>query len=175
MAMDMLEHEDANISPGGLAARAQSDIFTIGTTTKILNRTFLIKKMEIEFSFIPAAVTDDAGVLAAQAGMLCFQDISSGTDTDTVAEALDANLENTAVHQTLIWTRNFAFNYNVIDDADNIVDLVPITVWKTSKSFPKGFPLDKDKQYKWSLFNQTGTWLTGNLANLHVRYFGVYL
>ncbi len=171
----MLEHETANIAPGGLAARAQSDIFTIGTTTKILNRTFLIKKMEIEFSFLPAAVTDDAGVLAAQGGMLCFQDISSGTDTDTVAEALDADLEDQAKHQSLIWTRNFVFNYNLIDDADNIVTLPTLITWKTSKSFPKGFPLDKSKSYKWTIFNQTATWLTGSLANLRVRYFGVYL
>ncbi len=175
MPMDLIEHEVANLSVGGITGRGHTDIHTIGTGAAKLNKTFLIKKMEIEFSFFPPAVSNDAGVLASQPAYLILQDESSGTDADTTAESFDAALENKAVHETVIWSRNFPVQYGVIDDADNIVWLPAMVNFKTSKSFPKGFPLSKEKTYQWKMFNAGAVLLTGGFLSLRVRYWGVYL
>ncbi len=172
----MLEFEVNDITPGALASRTSSDFFAIGTTTKILNRTFLFKKMEINFSLLPSIITDDATTSTYGAGYLVLQNTTAGTDSDTVAESFDAELENTQVHNTVIWAKIFSFNYGLRDDADQISYPPGLVNMNTSKSFSKGFPLDKDETYTWRVFNNTaGTWVTGNIIHCRVRMFGVYL
>lgn len=176
MAMDMIEHEVANVAVGTITTRAHVDIQTIGTSAGILNRSFLIKKMEIEFSFLPSFTTDDASGQGAFPAYLIFQDESSGSNTDQPAEAFDAQLEDKAVHETVIWSRIFHFNHGLRDDADQISYAGIPATFKTSKSFPKGFPLDKTKIYQWKIFNPTtSTFFDNSLAYLRVRYWGVYL
>ncbi len=176
MAMDMLENETSFSSVGALASRADFDLQTIGGSgTNVLNRSFLLKKMEIEFALLLAQTLDDAS-LVQNLGYLVLQDESAGSDADTTAESFDAVLEDKAKHNTVIWTRLFHFVHPLNDDADNILHPGVTPVFKTSKSFPKGFPLDKDNSYQWKLFNPTSTpWTTGNLAFLRVRYWGVFL
>ncbi len=177
MVMDMLEHETADHAPGALAARAHSTIFTIGTSTNVLNRTFLLKKMEIEFTWFSATPTDDANAIFGEFGYLLLQNTTSGTDADSPAESFDAALADREKHNTIIWTRNFLAQPSLFDDTDNISFPGNLVSFKTSKSFPKGFPLDKDENYSWRLFNQStaSPWTTGGVANLRVRYWGVYL
>ena len=176
MPMDMIEHEVANVAVGALASRVHVDIQTIGTSAGILNRTFLIKKMEIEFCYLPSFVLDDASTLQSNVGYLILQDESSGSNTDQPAEAFDAQLEDKAVHESVIWSRIFVFVNPLQDDTDNISFPATNVIFKTSKSFPKGFPLDKTKTYQWKIFNPTTlAYIDGGLAYLRVRYWGVYL
>ncbi len=174
--MVILEHE-AQISPGALAARAETDIQGIGATTSILNRSYLCKKMEIEFTLAPPFATDDAASTGMFVGSLIIQNQSQGTDADTVAESFDAALENQVIHSTVIWSRNFIWQSPLVDDTDNVAHLGLPVVFKTSKSFSKGMPFDKDSIYQWKLFNPSSSlaWLTGSSAFLRVRYFGVWL
>ncbi len=177
MAMDMIEHETPSTTPGTLSSRGAADIFTIGTGTAILNRSFLVKRMEIEFILEPPVDTSIDDGLGLQSGYLLLQKTSAGSDSDTPAEAFDALLENKAVHETVVWSRPFGFWNTLIDVSGNdLVELAQPVVFKTSKSFPKGYPLDKDEIYIWRLFNSGATsWLTGVVSQLRVRYWGVFL
>ncbi len=178
MVMDMIEHETTGSSNLALATRAEKDVLTIGTGADILNRTFLIKKMEIEYSLTVPFVTDVATV-QTQLGFLALQMTSAGSNADTIAESFDATLEDKSVHDSVIWSRNFIWYPHLLDTTGNdLVAFNPNTIsFKTSKSFPKGYPLDKDEVYTWKVFNQSGSisWLTGSTNNLRVRYWGVYL
>ncbi len=177
MAMDMIEHEDPAGTPGALAARAEADIFQFGTGTNILNRSFLIKKMEIEFQLLSPIVSDISQV-STFAGYLIFQKESGSTDGDTVAEAFDAGLEDDEIHRRIIWSRQFNWSPNWVDVSGNdLADMGQDISWKTSKSFTKGMPLDKLEDYRWKTFNSSPSvaWLTGSITSLRVRYFGVYL
>ncbi len=177
--MPMLEHENAAVTMGALAARGEVDIASFGSGTQILNRTFLIKKMEIEFFISPPADGDVSAIPIPAVGNLVLMKTSGGTNADTVAECYDSAVEDQKVHENVIWTRNFIWVPTILDITGN--DLVAYSsiyaLFKTSKSFPKGYPLDKDETYVWKVFNQdpANAWVTGSFAYLRVRYFGVDL
>ncbi len=177
MVMDILEHETAETAVGTLATRADLDLFTINDgAQQVLNRSFLIKRMEVNFVFLPPVNTDDATTPGSFAGYLALQDESSGTADDTVAEAFNAPIDADHKHNTIIWAKTFFAFSGYIDDTDNVTLRPTAAVMNTSKSFPKGFPLDKLKTYQWKVFNPSGSnWATGALVNLRVKYFGVYL
>ncbi len=173
--MDMLEFE-VQSSPGALAARAESNQITIGTTTEILNRTFLIKKMEIQFSLLPWADTDITGVVQ-NFGYLYFYQSTGATDRDSLAEILDARLDDAEVKRMLIWLRNFVITPLIIDPTNNSYDPGSVIAFTTSKSFPKGYPLDKDEEYKIGVFNPHATqaWVATCVIIIRVRFWGIYL
>ncbi len=178
MAMDMLEHEHNQHNAGALASRTSSTIMSIGSGTEILDRTFLVKRMEIEFMITPWPDVTIAALDTPRKGYLVFINTSRRTDADTVAESFDAPLTNKEMHQGLIWSRPFVLVTELVDDTENVVDRPqnPSTVFKTSKSFSKGFPLDKDETYAWQLFNAGGNaWASGSDAYLHIRYWGIYV
>jgi len=124
----------------------------------------------------PPTVTTIGGMSTAELFYLVFRKTTGGSDIDTTAEAFDADVEDDSKHKVVIWSRPGVARPLLLDDTENVVDQPPIVVWKTSKSFPKGYPLDKDEDYTWSVFNAAGsTFVTGYLAFLRVRYWGVKL
>ncbi len=178
MGMDMIEDEVNDHSIGALAARSDSTLMSIGAGgVTELNRTFLVKRMEINFMHAAAVATDDAAWPGTYMGMLCFQKTSGGSDFDTSAEMFDAVLENKAGHELMIWSRYLIGTPSLLDDADQISLMGLHTAWKTSKSFPKGYPLDKHDTYAWRFFNPSASVAipTGSLTFLNVRYWGVFL
>ncbi len=173
----MIELESESAS-GALAARGENDGSVIGGTgSSILNQTFLCKKMEISFTLLASTSTDDAGGPAPSVGYLVLQDESSGTDTDTVAEAFNGALENKPVHESIIWARIFHFTQGLIDDADNIAYRAEHATFQTTKSFPKGFPFDKTKTYQWKVFNPSAAtaWSAGTIWFMRMRAWGIYI
>ncbi len=178
MAMDMLEHEQF-VSNSSIAARGSSTFLTLGDdgTTEELEQSFLVKRMEIQFTAIPRIVTDDASsVMGTFAYALVFTKTSVDNDFDTIAEQLDSRMTDLVAHQALIWYRPYTVTVGLIDDADNIVHIGVPAVFSTSKSFSKGFRIDKDETYLWATFNPASSSQDAlNNTGLRVRYWGVYI
>ncbi len=176
MPMDLLEHE-AFTAGSSIATRASQVLTTIGAGgSHELPKSFLIKRMEIEYVCTPDVITDDAALGALVPMMLALHKNSVAATVDTVAEQLDARIDDIMAHQQIIWRRKFIFNPSLIDDGDNITQLNPGVAFKTSKSFSKGFRLDKDELYRWVIFNPLSG--SSNLVAFHwltVRYWGVYI
>ncbi len=176
MAMDMLEHENVQ-SESSIAARGSSSIITFGDdgSGAELSTSFLCKRMEIDFAAIANLVTDDASARETTPYMLILHKTSVDNAVDTVAEQLDARLEDRAAHQSIIWRRYFIVAEGLQDDGDNIVVQGIQVTFKTSKSFRKGFRFDKDETYSWTLFNPNGAAAADaiSISLLNVRYWGV--
>ncbi len=163
MAMAMLEHEVAAIAVGALASRATKTIINIAVDE--LPQNFLIKKMEINFTYDGFPIAADV----TQHGMLVFRN----ADT-TVAASLDARIDDEKLHQKIIWAK--AVTIVAFDGVATSEANVPFLTINTSKSFPKGFPLSREDAYQWTFFNIAGSPMTtGAILNLRVRYFGVWL
>jgi len=163
----MLEHEDANVAIGGLTDRSTKTLKNI--LEDDLPRTFLLKKMEINFHYSVVAIGADQTHLM----YLAFRDNTNAEATTFVA-ALDAGLADAEAHRSLIWVRKFA-----VQSVSSVATTEAINeffVMNTSKSFPKGIPLKEHDAYNWQVFNDSGaTITTGALASLRVRYWGVWL
>jgi len=162
----MLEHEDDLIAVGGLANRSTKTLFNI--LEDDLPRTFLCKKFEVNFSYqtLPIAVDELHNL------MLGFRDNTNAQAT-TFGAGLDADLANQAAHRSIIWARQFvvqSFSTGATTEAH-----MEAFVMNTSKSFPKGMPLKEHDAYNWQLINVGATITTGAIANLRVRYWGVWL
>ncbi len=172
----MLEHEQYS-AISSIASRGQSSLTTVGRTgAHEISKSFLLKRMEIDFIALPDLITDDASATANAPYILCFSNQNNAAQVDTPAEMFDVRLEDKLGHQNMICTRPFVIQPHLIDDADNTSHLGETTIFKTSKSFSKGFRLDKDALYTWSIFNPTGVSLDViQDAWLKVRYWGVYL
>ncbi len=178
MTMGMLEHEKEDIALGALASRSQVTLISIGVgaTVSELSRSFLVKRMEIEYTIVPSLATDDGTVTGSRPFYIVFMKVSSGSHQDTVAECFDATLENSEIHKQVIWTRPGILQPDLVDDTDNVALRRDPDVVKTSKSFSKGYPLDKDETYRWVLFNSGGSaFTTGAFLGLRIRYWGVQL
>ncbi len=175
MAMDMLEHETfANVS--SIAARGNQALISFGDdgTNAEQSVSFLCKRMEIDFIATSDLITDDASGREVGAYALVLQHNSVDPDVDTIAEQLDARLEDVRAHQGIIWRRYFTIAEGLQDDTDNIVIQGIHATFKTSKSFKKGFRFDKDETYRWAIFNPTAGALDAiDNAGLMVRYWGV--
>ncbi len=176
MAMNLLEHEGDNIAGGALAARGTATLFTLGTTSNLISRSFLCKKMEIEFTLLPPSETD-VSTWNSFKGELVLQNVSVNTGYDTPAEAFDARIDDEEAHRSIIWTRNFQWTETLVDTTTEILTEYHPVSFKTSKSFSKGFPFDKDEQYRWTVFNPdaSNAWATGTDIYFKVRYWGVWL
>ncbi len=175
--MDVLEFEVPGSAPGALVTRTDHTIFAFGAGGATeLKRTFLIKKMEIEFTLCTPVTTDLATLDTCRPSYLVFQKTSGRTDSDTVAEAFDSNFQgDDDKHLTVIWSMPFLFQEGIVDSTSDVVMITDISR-KTSKSFPKGYPLDKDEVYTWKIFNASGVnWSTGGSIDLRVRKWGVYI
>ncbi len=172
----MLEHEKF-AAASAIASRGFAQIDSIGVgELNELNKSFLLKRMEIDFMSIPDLQTNDATASIHAPLMLVMFRSSGAAAIDTVAESLDARFDDIQAHQTIIWRRKFLENPSIIDDADNVIDLSKANTFKTSKSFSKGFRLDKDEVYLWGIFNPTTVSLDITASRwLTVRYWGVYL
>ncbi len=142
MAMDMLEHEDYQ-TVSALASRATSQIISLGAdgTNAELMKSFLVKRMEIEFTALADFTTDDAAGNGNVAYGLIFHRNSVDNTVDSVAEQLDARFEDINAHQAIIWSRPFLISPTMIDDADNTTLNGRDASFKTSKSFSRGFRL----------------------------------
>ncbi len=176
MAMDMLEHETVQ-SGSSIATRGSSQIININKGgNSELTKSFLLKRMEIEFTALPQQVTNDAIAGAIGLYTLMFISQDRGGEIDTPAEMLDARLDDRIAHQGIIWRRNFVLQPVLVDDADNVTQIGQVANFKTSKSFRKGFRLDKDEDYAWEIFNPAGASQDQILTHfLTVRYWGVYV
>ncbi len=177
MAMDMLEHEDFQ-AVSSLASRGTSQIISLaadGTNAEI-TKSFLIKRMEIEFFALADTHVDDASGTGVFPYVLMLHRNSVDNTVDSVAEQLDARLEDINAHQAIIWSRAFLIKPHIADDGDNVSDTGLDSNFKTSKSFSKGFRMDKDETYAWVVFNP-GTAANDAIAVrwLRVRYWGVYI
>lgn len=175
----MLEHEGTG-QPGTIATRTDADLMQIGSeaiaSTVRLNRSFLLKKMEIEFCREPDSITAEASYFGGgYTEYLVFQCDSAGSDVDTVAECYDASLEDKAKHDPIIWTRIYNWTSTLADTTNHTFVAGRIACFKTQKSFPKGYPLDKDHTYQWKIFNATAYTSPDAKWYLRVRYWGVYL
>ncbi len=177
MAMDMLEHEGFT-TQSSISSRGSSAIITMGDdgTNAELSKSFLLKRMEIQFFAIANTVTDDASSTGTNGYLLIYGKTSVDNTVDTPAEQFDARLEDRGAHQSIIWVRPFMVRTHVVDDADQVLTLGYDPNFSTSKSFSKGFRLDKDENYQWSIFNP-GTASADSIAVkwLRVRYWGVHI
>ncbi len=177
MPMDMLEHESVG-AQSSIASRGTSTIITLGDdgTNEELTKSFLIKRMEIQFSALADFIIDDASGLATAVLYLVLNKTSVANAIDTVAEQLDARMEDRSAHQQIIWLRPFIVRTHLVDDADNVTFTGLDAVFSTSKSFSKGFRLDKDETYVWSIFNP-GSGSSDNIAVIHLRcrYWGIHI
>ncbi len=163
MAMAILEHEDSAIAVAALGSRLTKTLFNFAADD--IPQNFLIKKMEINFTWDGTSVSADT----SQHGMLVFRN----SDT-SVADSLDARLDDDKLHQKIIWAK--AVNINLFGTSTTTEANVAFMTLNTSKSFPKGFPMSREDGYQWSFFNvAAGAMITGSIINLRVRYFGVYL
>ncbi len=178
MAMDMLEHENYR-TDSSIAARGTNAYLTLGDdgTNSELSKSFLLKRMEINFTALADFIGDDATGSGTAAYVLGFHRTSVDNTVDTFAEQLDARLEDRLAHQAIIWYRNFNISTHLIDDADNSARAGIDVVINTSKSFSRGFRLDKDETYQWVLFNPSGIAAADIIAEsgLRVRYWGVFI
>ena len=133
--------------------------------------------MEIDFSALADISVDDAsGVFGNFLYSLMFISQDRSGDIDTPAEMLDSRFDDRQAHQGVIWGRNYIIQPALVDDADNVTHLGQSANFKTSKSFSKGFRLDKDEDYAWEIFNPTG--ISEDVVafiHLRVRYWGVYV
>ncbi len=182
MSMPMLEHETQGTGLSGLTARNEVQIVAVD-----LDRTFLIKKMEVEFSVDPGLnlIADDASAaqFSIDQGLLVFFH-EAGVATDA-ENALDASLEDAEKHNDIIWSNPFNMSPGsfLTDDADNVTSsqLAKDVIFKRTKSFPKGYPLDRSDSYSWKVinlsesaaFNAPATLVPNHF--LRVRYWGVWI
>ncbi len=177
MAMDMLEHESVG-SVSSIAGRGTSTIISLGDdgTNEELTKSFLIKRMEIDYFGAAGIQTDDATGPVTAPYYLMFHKTSVANDIDTIAEQLNARMEDKNAHQQIIWRRQYFCRNHVIDDADNTNYTGSDVVFKTSKSFSKGFRLDKDETYVWVIFNPSSVAVTAQVTvSFTCRYWGVYI
>ncbi len=178
MPMDMLEHENFG-AESSIAARGSSTILSLGDdgTNSELTKSFLIKRMEINFLASANYLTDDN--LGPSHGFyaLVFTKTSVDNTIDTIGEQLDTRLEDIRAHQNIIWFRYFYVREGMRDDTDNVTTAPLAATFNTSKSFSKGFRLDKDETYIWAIFNPDGGAAQDTLAlsALRVRYWGVHI
>ncbi len=175
MAMDMLEHESFG-TQSSIASRGTSTIITLGDdgTNEELTKSFLIKRMEINFSALAKIITDDAASFGSAIYALVLTKTSVANAVDTIAEQLDARATDRDAHQQIIWFRYFNMVNWLRDDADNVTSPSGDTLFNTSKSFSKGFRLDKDETYVWAIFNPDSG-ASDQIAQiaLRVRYWGI--
>lgn len=176
----MIEHEEYKDTDGTIASRTALTLHTVS-----IHRSFLVKRMEIEFTAIPNAYeSNDAQYLpyrsagAASGDFqvlgLAFWDQTGGVSLAT--NILDQGAEDAIEHKRLIWMRHVVTGMGLSDDTDNVVMPPVWATMKTQKTFAKGFPLDKDNTYLWTLFNPMGHTSNHGVAWwLRVRYWGVYL
>ncbi len=175
MPMDMLEHENF-ASQSSISSRGSSAILTLGDdgTNSELAQSFLVKRMEIDFAALSNTELNDANAAPSEIYVLVFHKISVDNAVDTVAEQFDARLEDRQAHWSIIWTRPFIQRERLADDADQVFSESLEPAFKTSKSFSKGFRLDKDETYQWALFNPGASAIDSMAAKwLKVRYWGV--
>ncbi len=169
MAMDMLEFE-VFVAGASIASRLSQVLETI-TEGLELPSSFLVKRMEISFVALPhVAQTDGStGIL-----YLIFVNKTRAGAVNTIAEMLDARGDDIHGHQGIIWLKMGYVSEDFIDAANGLSTGQHPWVLNTSKSFPKGFRLDKDEEYTWEVFNpSTGALdLVGSYA-LRTRYWGV--
>ncbi len=175
--MGLIEHEAAELGLGALAARTSAAATNIGKgESQELERTFLVKRMEINGVILPHAETAISGVDTDRVISLGFYKTSGGADSNTPAEVLDAALDDDKIHRKLIWMRMFNYRPFIISDAEDEVEFPPNIEFNTTKSFTKGYPLDKDEIYSWQVFNHSSNALSsGALLTFRVRYWGVYI
>ncbi len=173
--VDMLESETGtNLT--ALAVRGTLDIEAAFAP----DRTFLIKKMEINFQCTGGLETSTTPgqVSELQAYLVFFHD--SGAAGGSIAAALNAGLQDKELHNDIIWMMPFLVRPQIVDtDAAWALAGLGFAAMRT-KSFPKGYPLDKDETYVWGLFNpRSSAWFlplsTAPNAQLRIRYWGVYL
>ncbi len=175
MTMPMLEHE-SNTSIDGIASRASTSLQSISTT---LDRTFLIKKMEVSVLLDPGLESAASpGAFAVQIGKVVFFH-STGVES-TIATAYDETLMNQESHNDIIWEIPFVFQPITFDSTSETYGDGQGVAMTRTKSFPKGYPLDKSDTYTWNAFNPSSTTYhdpssRNSELNLRVRYWGVYL
>ncbi len=175
MAMDMLEHETYGAA-SSIATRGTATLLTFGDdgTNEELTTSFLCKRMEIDFIALADLISDDATGNGNASYCLGLHKTSVANSIDTFAEQLDARMTDRDAHQQIIWRRYFSIFTYLIDDADNSAGNGNDVVFKTSKSFSKGFRFDKDETYQWVLFNPTSASIDIIAERgLMVRYWGV--
>ncbi len=172
----MLEHEQFGAS-SSIASRGTSVLLTMGPNgTHELNKSFLLKRMEIDFLVTADLNTNDATHSVQAPYYLVFHNIEVSAQINTVAENFDSRLDDRQGHQPVIWTRPFLVDPYLVDDSDNVTLKGQGVAFKTSKSFSKGFRLDKDELYTWSIFNPfTSALDVIGFVGLKVRYWGVYI
>ncbi len=174
----LLEHETGSDAVGALASRSPVNILELGLAQGAdeLSQSYLLKKMEVNFTFRVFADTLISALDTTRVGALVFAKLSQSTDFDTVVEMLDAGIENAEAHRNLIWMRSFVITPDLVDDTENVVERGNHFEWNFSKSFPKGYPLDKDEHYQWQIINLgTNAFQTGSFSSLRVRYWVVPL
>ncbi len=176
MAMDMLEHENFN-TQSSIATRGVSVITSIlKTGNHELVKSFLIKRFEVDFSALANLLSDDAAGAGTNLYVLALFSSDRAAAIDTVSEMLLRPIDDRQGHQGIIWMRPYIINPALSDDADQIAHVGRSAQFKTSKSFRKGFRLDKDEAYSWAIFNPTGGSQDAVAAVwLRVRYWGVYV
>ncbi len=173
MGIDMIEHETQNTGMDGLAARAELTLVTVN-----LDRTFLVKRMEIGVGIHGGVEVVGAGVGVGLGELVFFHDDGLAADAEAALNATDQDKET---HNDIIWARHFNWAPDDIDDASGWALRGIHQSFKTSKSFPKGYPMDKNDTYTWRVINVHPSAAMPNPAAensqivLHVRYWGVYL
>ncbi len=177
MPMDMMEFEITS-AESSIASRGTAAQFSHGNsgTSAEQPRSFLCKRMEIEFAAVADLIADDASGSGTIVNVLTLASRERTGTLDTIAEFFDARFDDRTAHQGVIWSRPYIIRPTLVDDADNVAFSGVDAVFKTSKSFSKGFRFDKDEKYEWAIFNPlaTATDFTSTVY-LHVRYWGVYL
>ncbi len=172
--VDMMEHESVtNID--ATPTRASTTLQAITTN----DRTFLVKKMEITVSLAPGG---DSGASTPQFTGTPMYLLFFHNDgiTANPAEAFDAHLMDKERHNDIIWMMPFIHKPAEVDDAGGwTAEGFQFNATRT-KSFPKGYPMDKNDSYTWYVFNPTaGTSpdpsAIGSQFALRVRYWGVYI
>ncbi len=175
--VDMIEHE-SSVSLDSIATRATGSLQVLTGGTDF-DRTFLIKKMEVELTVYPGIDFAAAPTFAAPVpGKLVF--FHSGGIASSIADAFDAALTDKERSNDVIWTLPFVWQ-PMVHDTDAVGDIIPgqgVALART-KSFPKGYPMDKDEVYSWTVFNPGSFAFPNPDSNseciLRVRYWGVYL
>ncbi len=174
MPVAMLEHEVNTAGADGLTTRNTTSIQSV-----TVDRSFLIKKMEITLLFTSGG---DSGTTTPQftghpMKVVFFH--SDGVAT-SAANAYDAAIQFPESHNDVIYEIPFIFKPAEVDDAGGWAVQGIHTAISRTKTFPKGYPMDKDDTYSWVLFNPSASTAPDPTAvnsncNLRVRYWGVYL
>ncbi len=172
--VDMLEHE-SNTSIDAIAARASSSLESFS-----LDRTFLIKKMEVTVILAPGlSSAATPSIHDPQMGKVVFFH-SSGLES-TIATAYDESIQNPESHNDIIWEVPFVFQPGTVDTDGGFAWPGQGVAMTRTKSFRKGYPLDKSDTYSWNAFNPSSanafpnpTSINSEL-NIRVRYWGAYL